>query len=453
MSVSLKELSAKRFKLIKDAREGLDAATASGEPLTNEQRGKFDAMLDEAGTIKDQIGGLQKDIDRMAVLEAAERSMATLPATPPAGPGPGIAAPPKPETRTIELRDSVSGYPRSIVLPDGARSDLSMVAWNDYLLSGPHPEAQAARREFRAAHIEELRALQKDSDTVGGFLSPPIQWLGQLIQALDNLTFMRQICNVLPPLTVAQTLGTPSLDTDISDPTWVAEIAIGTEDSSLAFGKRELNPHPLAQFIKVSNTLLRRSQISADGIVRERLAFKNAAVMENAFLNGTGAMSPLGVFTASDEGISTSRDVSTGNTSTEIRFDGLQEAKYNQAAQYRAKNTGWIFHRDGVKQIAKLKDGEGRYIWQASVLPDRPDMILGYPVFESEYAPNTFTASLYVGIIGDFSQYWIVDALTATVQVLVELYAGTNQSGFLSRLESDGMPILEAAFTRVKLGA
>ena len=177
-----------------------------------------------------------------------------------------------------------------------------------------------------------------------------------------------------------------------------------------------------------------------------------AAGEENAFRNGSGSRQPLGSFTADANGITTSQDVSTGNTSTELRFDGLINAKMDMPAQYRS-NLSAIFHRDAIKQIMKLKDGEGRYIWQASVIPKEPDTLLNIPVLETEYAPNTFTASKYVGIFGDFSHYWIVDALTLTIQVLIEKYAETNQNGYISRSETDAMPVLAAAFRRVKLGA
>jgi HK97 family phage major capsid protein len=70
----------------------------------------------------------------------------------------------------------------------------------------------------------------------------------------------------------------------------------------------------------------------------------------------------------------------------------------------------------------------------------------------SEYAPNTFSTGLYVGILGDFSQYWIVDSLSLEVQRLQELYATANQVGYIFRQESDGQPVLEEAFSRVKLG-
>ena len=69
----------------------------------------------------------------------------------------------------------------------------------------------------------------------------------------------------------------------------------------------------------------------------------------------------------------------------------------------------------------------------------------------SEYAPNTFTTGLYVGIIGDFSRYWIVDSLQLQFQRLVELYAATNQVGCIGRAETDAVPVLAEAFARVKL--
>jgi HK97 family phage major capsid protein len=69
----------------------------------------------------------------------------------------------------------------------------------------------------------------------------------------------------------------------------------------------------------------------------------------------------------------------------------------------------------------------------------------------SEYMSNTFTTGLYVGILGDFSNYWIADAQSLEFQVLSELYAETNQVGLIGRMDSDGMPVLEEAFVRVKL--
>jgi HK97 family phage major capsid protein len=56
-----------------------------------------------------------------------------------------------------------------------------------------------------------------------------------------------------------------------------------------------------------------------------------------------------------------------------------------------------------------------------------------------------------VGILGVFDYYWIADALNMDIQVVTELYAATNQNGYILRKETDGMPVLGEAFRRVTL--
>jgi HK97 family phage major capsid protein len=435
----IKELLEKRAKCIADARAIHNKAETEKREPTAEERTQFDALMKEAGDFKAKADTMQADEKRTTDLAAAEAELATSRGTQTAPQRANNAAGTAgQEPRTIQLRQSICGDVRNVVIAGVTSQPTYLAAFRNYLMQGERgPGVQAA--------------LQKDSDEGGGYLSAPLQFMAELIQAVDNIVFMRQICRVLPPITTADSIGAPSLDNDPADPAWVPELSIGDEDSTMSFGKRELKPHPLAQFIKVSKTLLRRSSIGADAIVRDRLAYKIAIVMENAYLNGSGALQPLGIFTASDNGIPTSRDISTGNTATEIRFDGLKEVEYSLKAAYR-RMASWIFHRDAIKQISKLKDGEGRYIWQPSVQIGQPDRLLNMAINESEYAPNTFTSGNYVGILGDFRNYWIVDALTMTIQVLLELYAAKNQNGYISRAESDGMPVLGEAFSRVKLG-
>jgi HK97 family phage major capsid protein len=219
------------------------------------------------------------------------------------------------------------------------------------------------------------------------------------------------------------------------------------------FEKMSLSPRPSAKRVKVSGTLIGKSSIDIESLVRAELSYKFGITEEKAFLQGTGSGQPIGVFVASASGglgISTGRDVSTGNSATEIKADNLIDVKYSLKAQWR-KNATWIFHRDAIKQIRKLKTGAGDYLWKAGISSDRPDTILDFPLRESEYAPNTFTTGLYVGILGDFSYYLIVTALDMRVAVLNELYAETNEIGYIGRMEVDGAPIRENAFARVKL--
>lgn len=298
------------------------------------------------------------------------------------------------------------------------------------------------------ASADVRMALQSDLDDQGGVLVASEQFADRFIQSVDNQVFIRGLATVTR-VTTAASLGIPTLASDIDDANWTAEILTGAEDTGMKFGKRELHPHPLAKRIKISKKLLKMSTM-VESKVMERLAYKFGVAQENGFLTGTGVNQPLGVFTASTNGISTGRDVATDNTTTAITADGLINALYSLKAQYQ-RTAQWIFHRDVVKAIRKLKDSYGQYIWQPGLQGGQPDRILDRTFNMSEFAPNTFTTGKYVGIIGDFTRYEIADALDMTVQVLTELYAETNQNGYIGRVETDGMPVLEEAFARVTL--
>jgi HK97 family phage major capsid protein len=294
--------------------------------------------------------------------------------------------------------------------------------------------------------------LQLNIDATAGYLTAPVEFRDTLIRGLDNMLFMRQISNVIPGgIGAGQSLGFPYRKTEATDASWLAEITTATEDSTIDFGRREFKPNKLAKLIKLSNTLIDHAPM-AEGVVNREMQYKISTAQENAYMNGNGTAQPLGIFTASASGISTGRDVSTDNTATTVTFDGLQNAKYAVKQQYHM-NSSWVGHRDFVKMIAKIKDGDGQYIWQQGVTIGQPDRLLGAPVYMSEYAPNTFTTGLYVGVYGDFKQgYWIVDANSLQLKVLRELFALTNQVGYLVDYFGDGAPVLEEAFARIKLG-
>ncbi len=425
------DLLLKRAALVDKARKITDLADTESRDNTAEEREQFDGMMGEVDTI-------QADVDRLLRLETVEANLDE----PQARAASIETVEDRGTPRIIQLRKNVLGEERSVEIAAEPVEHEGMDRMRCALL-----------RAFGitdARGATNVRALSKGTDSEGGYLSPPIEFMAELIKAIDDITFMRQICRILPPLMDASTLGAPTIDTDMDDADWTTELEIGSQDTGLAFGRRELTPIPLAKWIKVSKTLLRRSTMPVDMIVRDALARKFGYAQENGYFNGSGSGEPLGVFTASDSGVPTSRDVDEDNTTTAFTYDGLINCQMAVKEQYR-RNASWAMHRLGIKEVRKLKDNDGRYLWIPSVMPGVPDTLLGDQLRESEFVPSTFTAGLYVGIYGDFSTYWIVDALTLTIQVLVELYAGTNQAAYLGRLETDGAPTDPNAFARVKL--
>lgn len=448
----IREKRQDRAKLISDARAILDKAEAEKRELIDDEQQQWDRLMADADKAAGNIERMERQAEAEGEIEARDH-----------------AAGAHHTVDSVDVLNEVRQHPERLRdLRNHPRLATELVPQELHVALGVRQSQEDQLREFRQMALfqmffprwinqdfrgigpNEWRALQQDLDVSGGYLVPPVQYMNDILQNIDDATYLRQWATTFT-VTNADSMGVPTLEADPADADWTTELATGSEDSTMSFGKRELHPKPLAKRIKVSKKLM-RSYPQIEAFVRDRLAYKFGITFEKALLTGAGATGPLGVFTASNDGISTNRDVSTGNTATSIMTDGLIEAKYSIKQAYWAF-LRWLFHRDGVKQIAKLKDGNGQYLWRESVRVGEPDRLLGFPIFMSEYAPNTFTASQYVGILGDFRQVWVVDALTLQFQILQELYAETNQVGVIGRLESDGQPVLEEAFARVKLAA
>ena len=412
MSDRLKALREQRMEAVAAMQAITDAAQAGKRDLSNEE-------LTKHGEIFTRVDNLRRQIEAEERTLEAAREVA------------GRQAPPEARGREAQA----AARPRA--------SDEYRAAFRSFLVNG------------RAGLTgDEVRALSVGVGSQGGFTVVPEQFAADLVKFVDDAVVIRTLATRIPVMNAAS-LGIPALETDIADADWTSELAIGNEDSAMAFGKRKMVPSPLAKLIKVSNDLLRATAgdaglLNVETVVRARLGYKFGIAQEKAFLLGTGTNQPLGLFMASPDGVSTARDVSSGNTATAIGMDGLLAAKYAIKDAYRSK-ARWLFHRNAVEQIAKLKDTTNQYLWQPSTQAGQPDMLLGLPVISSEYVPNTFTTGQYVGMIGDFSFYWIADAMDLEIQRLVELYAATNQTGFIGRMFTDGQPVLAEAFARVKL--
>lgn len=404
------EMRQKRAALVKEARELLDLQEAERRELSAEEEQRYDAIMTDV----DKLGAR---IEREEQVERLESSLSN--------------------DNEQRQRDDITRQrdePRGL---ESRESKEYREAFARFLVGG-----------VNSLTADEYRAMQADSDTGGGFLVAPQQMVTELLKAVDDVVIMRQFARKFP-LTKSASLGVPTLDTDAADADWTAELATGDE-TELGFGKRELRPHPLSKLVKLSNKLIRIAALNPEQLVNERLAHLFGITQEKAFMTGDGLQKPLGVFTASADGINTGRDVSDGNTATLIKADALINAKYALKAQYHPR-ARWIMHRDVMAAIRKLKDGNGQYLWQPAISGGVPDRILEQPYILSEYAPNTFESGKYLTILGDFQFYWIADALDMQIQRLSELYARANQTGFIGRLETDGMPILEEAFIRLKL--
>jgi HK97 family phage major capsid protein len=439
--MTLQEMRDKRNKAVADARALVDKAKTEKRDkpgMTADEQRQFDAYMKDAQDLK-------ADITRQEQLEAEERELASSSGrrSNPDNPGDGAGngrenrdgKPIEIECRgqKISLRPGTKEYVRA--------SDEYRKAFRSYLVSGYQGMLQAGEQRTAASFASDI-------DADGGYLHAPFQFVAEIIKNLDNAVYVRQNARVLP-VTSSDSLGIPNMSTRPGDADWTTEVAAISPDATAQFANRVLQPQLLTKEVDISMKLLRTAAIPPEQIVGDELTSIFARTEEKAFLTGDGSGKPLGVFTADNNGVPTSRDVTVGGT-TAMTFDGLTAVKYGLKAQYRV-GARWTIHRDGVKQAATLKDSNGQYLWQPSKSEGEPDMLLGHPVDESEYAPNTFTTGLYVAMFCNWKYYWIADLMALEVQRLNELLARNSKVGFIGRKYTDGQPVLAEAFSRGKL--
>lgn len=456
MAVSLagkdnKQLSEERAALVQKAQA---YHAEHEEAWSDEHDATFQAMLGDAQALKDGIARR----NQLASLSSAEAAAAQgdgaiIHDDPMAGLQHGGQRKP----RTIMVREgrTAAGRPRYVPVAAGRRgSDEYRAAFAQALSTG-RGVAGLDETTSDAGGLSQYAALQSDSATQAGYLVAEEEFASDLLKEVDDLLFIRQRAKI-HQVPVASSLGIRKRTSRLNSFAWGSELQVADGDTSLKYGKKVLTPHYLTGSVKISRDLARRQSMIVSE-VRSELARDAAEKMEDGYLLGTGDRQPQGVFVASSDGISTSRDVVTGSA-TGITADGLLSAKYALKSQYRRGQRGeisWLFNRSAISLIAKLKDTYGQYLLrvglgvaQDNAAPE--DMLLGYPVDESERVPNTFTSGLYVGMLANWRYYEIADALDMEIQVLVELNARTNEYEYIGRLKTDGMPTLEEAFVRLK---
>lgn len=298
---------------------------------------------------------------------------------------------------------------------------------------------------------KELRSLQVSIEGKGGNIVAPEEFVNEILKKVDDILKIRSRATITR-LTGAQSLGVPTLATDLDDYEWTPEVGKVSEDTKMSFNKRVFKPNQLSKLVKVSDFLAKnRPDISS--LIVERLAYKLGATLEKQYMLGDGVSKPLGLFTPSNDGISTARDIDIGTSAKPITYEGLVDALYGALKEGYRNRAVWVLNSRVIAELRKLTDGNKQPIWQPALTQGNPNLLLGIPVIESAFAPADLTTGEYIGILGDLSKYWIVDSMDFEVKVLGELYSETNEIGYLGKYWGDGQPVMEEAFVRLKVGA
>lgn len=280
-------------------------------------------------------------------------------------------------------------------------------------------------------------ALRVGSDPDGGYLVPD-EFERQLIEALEEQNIMRQLATVIRTesgdrqIPVVATKGTAA---------WVDEEALIPESSD-TFKQVTLNAYKVATMIKISTELLNDSAFSLESYIAKEFARRVGIKEEEAFFVGDGTKKPTGI-------LENATVAKTTASATAIALDEVLDLFYSLRVPYRAK-ASFVTNDSTMKEIRKLKDANGQYLWQPSIKEGAPDMIVGKPIHTSGFVP-AMAAGAKSLMFGDYSYYWIADRQSRTFQRLNEMFATTGQVGFIATQRVDGKLILPEAIQVLKM--
>ena len=391
----LLELREKRAKAWDATKQFLDAKRGADGMLSEEDTATYDKM-------EQDVMNLGKEIERLERQAAIDAELSKATSTPLTGkPGAKMG---KDETeKTGRASDEYKGS-----------------FWNAMRVKAPMPSV--------------LNALQEGTDSEGGYLVPD-EFERTLVEALEEENVFR---------TLAHVIRTSSGDRKIpvvaskGSANWVDEEG-AYQESDDAFSQVSIGAYKLGTMIKVSEELLADSVFDLEAYISKEFARRIGAREEESFFNGDGKGKPLGILAAAggaEVGV-------TAASATAITADEVIDLFYSLKAPYR-KNAVWLLNDATVKQIRKLKDSTGQYLWQPSLVAGTPDTILGRPVKTSAFMPTAAAGAKTIAF-GDFKYYWIADRQGRTFKKLSELFAATGQVGFMGIQRVDGKLILPEA--------
>ena len=192
--------------------------------------------------------------------------------------------------------------------------------------------------------------------------------------------------------------------------------------------------------IPVSQTLIQDSAFNLDAVLTSLLGDSFSRGVNEQLTTGDGTGKPTGIVTAATA-------CTTQAAATSIKLDDIIDLIKSVNSAY-ARNGKFMFNRNTLWELAKIKDQTGRYIWQDSARDGTPATLFG-----KQYILNDDMADIGAGnasvLFGDLSKYKIRMVKSFSVVRLNELLAEYLSSGLFGFARVDGN-LLDAGTHPVK---
>lgn len=393
----LRQLLERRANLWEQYQEVLNRATDTGYNADDRQ------TIDRLDT---DVRSLSDDIERVQRAEGHRFDELEPPA-----PRPDERSDPSnPEARDAAYADAFSAFLRRGVIG----------------LSGENRSALEAG--FVAS--DDLRAQGIATDAAGGYLVPE-GFRSKLVERMKFFSEMRKLATVITT-TTGNDLPWPTND-DTGNEGAILDENTQVTEQDVIFGQAKLSAYTYtSKMTRVSFQLLQDSSFDLDAWLPRKHGERIGRIQNRHFTTGTGIGQPQGVVTGASVGVA-----GVGIDATPS-FDQLVDLEHSVDVAYRNERSRWMFHDLTLASLRKVKDADGRPLWQPSVEAAVADRFAGRAYTINNHMPQIGANAKSV-LFGDFEAGYIVrDVRSVQSLRLTERYADFLQVGFLSFARADG---------------
>lgn len=303
---------------------------------------------------------------------------------------------------------------------------------------------------------EKALAVGTNSGADGGYAVP--KTIDAMVESLIvNISPMRQLATV-------QQISTPEFH-KLVNVRGTASGWVGETDARSATNTPQLKDikptmGELYANAQASQQMLDDVFFNAEQWLADNIATEFARAEGAAFISGDGTNKPTGFLAGSTAATADSsrtfgvlEHIATGvagdfaaSNKADILFSVVSKLK----AGYR-QGASWVMPKATLFEIAALKDSNGRYLFDFSTVPGKPDRLIGYDVVEAEDMPAKAANALGIAF-GNFKRgYLIVDRIGT--RVLRDPFSAKPYVGFYVTKRVGGALINSEAIKVVKFAA
>ena len=400
--MNINDMKVRRDALLAEARDIAEVADAAGRDLTDDERGKYEAIMADAKSVRNRI-------ERAAALDAEAGLLAA------------DAPAPIPDATIGMSTDEVRAFSFIKAIRAAASDD-----WSDAGLEAEAsraaekllPNGRQGEKGFVVPHdvLIEGRDVTKGTGTGDQIVGTDLL-AGSFIEGLRN----RMVVKQAGARVMAGLVGDVAIPKASSGATahWVGEDGAPTESTS-AWTQVPLTPKTVAAWEDISRLLLKQSTPDAEALVRDDISSALALAIDLAALHGTGAdEQPTGIAATSGIG-----SVAGGDNGLAAAWSHVVDLE-TEVAQDNADigSLAYITNakvRGKAKQTAKVASTDSHMLWAEGSTP-----LNGYRTLVSNQVASDLDKGTSTGVCSAiFYGNWndLIVGMWGGLDVLVDPY-------------------------------